>query len=241
MLADFTAADTWGEGRMTTQAARAWREALLFTLATDEQPEMVGSVIARGIERGAWRHFTDADGQPFETFTDFCQCPEPDGLGRHVDDVMAALERVLGKNGAKLATVRPARPGRRNDLTYGHRGRRLPTRTDQRHRVIDGGPLVVRDLFTRELIGVAEAAMVAARAEEPTTVALMCRIEAMAAEPEVKPKAARRCINKLVQQTLDPDKPLRTALAAFRKLTDVQKARFRTEIAKAPKRKGKSN
>ncbi len=231
------AAEVRGEGRLTTQQAHLWRQVVRQCIATDEQPEIVRGIIAAGIDRGAWRHFTDPDGRPFDTFDAFCECPEPHGLGRGAADVMAALERVLGRKAAQLATVPVARQGRRADLTAGtsrHNGGKSGNRNEERLRAIDNGHPVIRDLFHRDLIGIAEAAKVAAKVDDPATAVLIPQVEAVATQPDLDPKAARQRINRLVAEVLDPDKPLRAALAAYRKLSDDQQARFRTEIDKAP-------
>ncbi len=220
-------------GRMTQAAATSWREVIRLCIAVDEQPDDLKRIIVMGIERGAWRNFNDPDGQPFETFDAFCACPDPYGLGRSADEVVAALERLLGKKATQLVTVRAARQGRRNDLTQGtsrHEGGKSGSRNEERLRAIDQGPAAIRRLFQSNLVGINEAARVAARADDPATVELIRKVEAVAEEPDLPLKSTRQRINQIVQQTLDQDKPLRAALAAYRKLSRQQQALFLREI-----------
>jgi hypothetical protein len=74
-------------------------------------PGRVGdlAISIRGLrENDRWRMLADLDGQPFSSWEDFCQYPEPYGLGLSLDQVEAILDRsnagkrlsaVLGEHG----------------------------------------------------------------------------------------------------------------------------------------------
>ena len=63
------------------------------------------------IEPRAWAHLAGPDGKRFLTFAAFCSAPEPYGLDTPEADVRTAINELLGRRAAKLATVAPAAQG----------------------------------------------------------------------------------------------------------------------------------
>jgi hypothetical protein len=112
-------------------------------------PGRVGdlAISIRGLrENDRWRMLADLDGQPFSSWEDFCQYPEPYGLGLSLDQVEAILDRsnagkrlsaVLGGHGGDRRSPEARKDqGSRRTLKRGETSEYLEARLRRSHKDI---------------------------------------------------------------------------------------------------------
>jgi hypothetical protein len=197
-------------------------------------------------EHRIWVLLNKRDGSRFKSWEEFCEHPEPWGLGRPVDDVNRWLSVAMGKQALQLVTAPP--DGRADNRRGGKRGtvdgfdsstesKNQPDHTAPLLRAILRAPQPVQQLYRDGLIGQKVAAKLGPDRPTPEQAAQIAEIvEAVRATP--RPKAehdkakVQREVNDRVRSMLGDgaDDPVAKIVRLVAKLNTQQIERLRIEL-----------
>lgn len=221
--------------------AKRWRlEVQSIVKDLSHAPERVEGYFQLGHQHRVWTLLNRQDGTRFASFEQFCEERQPWGLGRPYAEIHPYLEALHGKKATALLTAPPIRQGERTGATSGNGCHKSVDRSTTLRRAILRAPEQVRDLFTADLIGVAEAARLGPKNPSPEQAARVVEVTqaAVAVARKVKPETpgdkrkAQREVNALVRTMLgdERDDDVEAAVRAFRRLTPRQRERFFARI-----------
>jgi hypothetical protein len=189
--------------------AKRWRlEFSSYLKRKDEHPKLIDSYYHLGQKHRLWTFLTNANGEAFRTFDDFCKAPEPYGLGAEPTNIVAVLELVHGKRAAQLETVAEAAapkagPGRGHkqesvdDKTVRHDGGLFSERSTERLRAINRAPDAIREAYKDGRISQGLAAKLGPKNPTPEQAATAAEIASV-----VRKTKDRKEVDKLVRQRL---------------------------------------
>jgi hypothetical protein len=194
-------------------------------------------------EHRIWVLLNKRDGSRFKSWEEFCEHPEPWGLGRPVDEVNRWLSVAMGKQALQLVTAPP--DGRAGNGANQHTGPRVDSSTESKNpqttapllRAILRAPQPVQQLYRDGLIGQKVAAKLGPDRPTPEQAAQIAEIvEAVRATP--RPKAehdkakVQREVNDRVRSMLGDGAadPVAKIVRLVAKLNTQQLERLRIEL-----------
>jgi hypothetical protein len=161
--------------------AERWRlEVCSVASHVGEEPERFERYLKIGQQHRVWTLLTRQDGTHYNTFRDFCEQPQPWGLGMAYDKVEAWLDMIHGKRARLLETVSRAQQGSRTDRPGGqtsrHDGGKLDPRTEQRLRAILRAPEQIQGLYREGQISQTVAARLGPKNPTPDQAARIAEV-----------------------------------------------------------------
>jgi hypothetical protein len=194
------------------------------------KPEAVADYLAIMNEHRAWTLLKNAKGKPFATFKDFCETPQPYGLGKPEAWVKAITAIVKGKTASELDTVAPAQSPPGKTLEKSAPGADN-SRKDQLLRAILRAPVEVQDLYREELISQKIAAALGPKnpAKAPSREVIVDALRDVPRE--------RKAIDAKMREVLGHKRDkVNDLVRAFLRLSDKERHRFYEEVDRALKR-----
>jgi hypothetical protein len=189
--------------------AERWRlEVCSVASHVSEEPERFERYLKLGTEHRVWTLLTRAGGIGYRTFKEFCEEPQPWGLGMAYEQVEAWLDMIKGKRARLLETVSRAMPGSRTDRPRGqtsaHDEPRLSPATEKRLRAILRAPDSVQDLYREGGISQTVAARLGPKDPTPDQAARVAEVAR-----ELRGLKDRKQVDRRVKDMLGEKPPSR--------------------------------
>lgn len=184
-------------------------------------PERMQSYVDLVTQHRAWTLMNKPNGSFFTTWEEFCEHPQPWGLGKPWNEFRPILEAAIGKKQVQLAVVPDAKdpvppppgPGRGHKAepkaTPDERGSlSVPGHTQEEYlRAINRAPDAVKDLYRSDLIGQKEAAKLGPKNPAPHLAAQVAEVAQTAvavvkASPVPKTEPEKRAVARKVNETV---------------------------------------
>jgi hypothetical protein len=222
MALDVTRSAPFGDPRAAVESepyATRWRIDLAGAVKNlDLYPGRIDTLVGLGEKHQLWRFLKRADGGAFGSFREFCETPEPHGLGTPEAVIRSALERIHGKQAVQLVTVPEAsKPGPKPDgePINSSEANNLSPQTLSKLRAINRAPEPVREMYRNGLIGQDVAAKLGPKNPEPEFAA---RREELIGE--IKTLGDKRSVNRTVRSWLGVSaSSVDRAMSAVRRMT----------------------
>jgi hypothetical protein len=132
-----------------------WRTTLQVAIRFHETPPELAEELWCGLRGRLWARLAKPDGSRYKEFHEFCETPQPHGLGTPHSLVNRLLVEIGNAREVKLLTVAPGCQGRRRDPAAAsrHSGGKPSVRTTERLRAIaERSPASIQRLYTAGLI-----------------------------------------------------------------------------------------
>jgi hypothetical protein len=132
-----------------------WRTTLQVAIRFRDTPPALAEELWLGLRGRLWSRLTKPDGSRYKQFHEFCEAPQPHGLGTAHVLVNRLLVEIGNAREVRLLTVDPGCQGRRDGPapTSRHNGGMSSTRTTERLRAIaERCPTPIQRLYTAGLI-----------------------------------------------------------------------------------------
>ena len=139
----------------TDSQAVLWRTTLQVAIRFRETPPELAGELWRGLRGRLWSRLTKPDGTKYREFREFCEAPQPHGLGTAHAQVNRLLVEIGNAREVKLLTVAPGSQGHRRDPASASRqcGGKPSSRTTERLRAIaERSPEAIQRLYTAGVI-----------------------------------------------------------------------------------------
>lgn len=226
-----------------------WAQAVRLHLQSavkdlDWEPQRVKRYYDLVSKHRAWTLMNKPDGSYFATWEEFCEHPQPWGLGRPWEEIRLYLEAAVGKRAMQVETVAPAaktgpKPKDESGVTIPGHGVRKTSAEEKREvrlrAIAERAPEPVRDLYREGLIGAKEAAALGPKNPKPDDAARVTAIaiEAREIASRERPKTERekrqtqRKVNETVRARLGRDAdPVREAARVIARVPTHRFAEF---------------
>ena len=136
-------------------SAILWRTTLQVAIRFRETPPELAAELWLGLRGRLWARLTKPDGTKYKQFQEFCEAPQPHGLGTAHTLVNRLLVEIGNAREVKLLTVAPGCQGQHAELpiTSRHNGGKPSSRTTERLRAIaERSPESIQRLYTAGVI-----------------------------------------------------------------------------------------
>ena len=186
----------------------------------DIEPQRVAGWVRLGMQHRAWTKVHKEDGSSFASFEEFCETPQPFGLGRPFPEIRAHIEASVGKQAFQLEAVAPSQQGKR--ATSGTECRKSANADSERAqgklRAILRAPEPIQVLYREGRISQTLAAKLGPSRKSPKKAAQIDKVV-----KQVHGLSDRKEIDKVVREVLGESKA--TALDQLKKFWKLASSR----------------